>query len=559
MKMGHPIRPGTENEPHGASRGCAISAPAQRQFPECSNRAVIVTPGHHPRLAPCGTHARAMHRAGYTLVFFAMLMFALMGLAALVIDIGFARLAQRQMQTAVDAAALEGLRFRDQIPDEWLNDPGTMAEIQAACGPHPALPQNPNDPSWQIWLNRVRRWAASRNVAFVFDDDLNPDNGDDGAFYDDDNPDPNAGQQFNVAGQFGAGPVLKFSDGAGSDPDLVASEFINDPTNPNSNPEIGSYPATPVYKPTRRDGTRGLELNIGDAIHGDMVAGRYIEDADHYDEDGNYIRSDFPTSMPDDSAFLVRMRRSNNFDGLDDVRNVSTHGPTVPYLFGRGSLFAVRDPEMVSDYLPRRHAMTARGTGIAGARRAKTVGVPSAALDLIGAAPFELTAAFWGTNWDEATDPDNMTPSSENDEIIIVQFDLSGSITRVGSPAQEGHRINVGSPMAIGDTTVLNSVAPAESDLPLQAYVPLVTPVEDTDGTATKRIVGFGLVTAEAADDPGTSEVEIRMRRSISRVGAENASATIAKQVYSPNIDWVAVFTQHHSVTLPLLAPASVR
>jgi hypothetical protein len=45
------------------------------------------------------------------MVLFAMLLFGMMALAALVIDIGFARLAQRQMQSASDSAALEGLRF----------------------------------------------------------------------------------------------------------------------------------------------------------------------------------------------------------------------------------------------------------------------------------------------------------------------------------------------------------------------------------------------------------------------------------------------------------------
>ncbi len=40
---------------------------------------------------------------------FAIMFLGLMGLAALVIDMGFARLAQRQMQSAVDTAALEGL------------------------------------------------------------------------------------------------------------------------------------------------------------------------------------------------------------------------------------------------------------------------------------------------------------------------------------------------------------------------------------------------------------------------------------------------------------------
>ena len=55
---------------------------------------------------------KAADRAGYALVLFVMIFFGLMGLAALVIDMGFARLAQNQMQTAVDCAALEGLRWR---------------------------------------------------------------------------------------------------------------------------------------------------------------------------------------------------------------------------------------------------------------------------------------------------------------------------------------------------------------------------------------------------------------------------------------------------------------
>ncbi len=45
---------------------------------------------------------RGGNREGYAAVLFVLLFFGLMGLAALVIDIGFARLAQRQMQTAAD-------------------------------------------------------------------------------------------------------------------------------------------------------------------------------------------------------------------------------------------------------------------------------------------------------------------------------------------------------------------------------------------------------------------------------------------------------------------------
>ena len=48
------------------------------------------------------------HRRGYTLAFFAMLLFTFMALAALVIDIGFARLTHQQLRIAADSAAVEG-------------------------------------------------------------------------------------------------------------------------------------------------------------------------------------------------------------------------------------------------------------------------------------------------------------------------------------------------------------------------------------------------------------------------------------------------------------------
>ena len=90
---------------------------------------------------------------------FVMLAFAFFALAALVIDLGFVRLAQRQMQTAADTAALEGLRWRDD---------GQSLGI---------------DPHQQ----------ASAMAANVFDDDLNPADGD----------------PLN----FGAGPVVGFQGG----------------------------------------------------------------------------------------------------------------------------------------------------------------------------------------------------------------------------------------------------------------------------------------------------------------------------------------------------------
>ncbi|MEZ6129766.1 MAG: Tad domain-containing protein [Planctomycetaceae bacterium] len=487
---------------------------------------------------PCKS-STGRSRSGYILVFFAMILFGIMAMAALVIDIGFARLTQQQMQTAVDAAAIEGLRFRDGIPDAWLNDPDTMAEIEAACGTSPPLPQDPNDPDWQTWLNCARRRAASRTVALVFDDDLDPLNGDDGAFYDAANPDPNAGEQFNVAGKFGAGPVLEFTGGEGSDPDLAASQFINDPDNPNSNSGIGSLPAMPVYKPTRSDGTPGLEFNIGDEIHGDMVARNYAADADHDDEGENYVRSDFQTAG--DSAFLVRMRRTNNFEGLDADTDVSTHGPPLPFLFGRGSL-AVRDIDMVSDYLPRRHGITVRGTGIADALPAMSVGLPDSTIMLPGLARFGLSRS---EAWDRLIVDDPVTWSLSNGVISNPHGGVVGRFFSFG--AIESMPVSIGREVPRESSPI---------DGTYTGYLPIYDEVDSVD-----RVVAFGIATAQASSAGAT----VTITREPARIASTNASAVLCyPRPAGTSVDeWRSVLDRilpvDASVGDVLLAPVSVR
>lgn len=108
-------------------------------------------------------------RGGYAMVLLATLLFGLMAMAALVIDLGFARLAQRQLQSAADAAALEGLRGQGSAASTYED----------------------------------RQAAAEQLVVWTFDDDLNPTNGDGGAF--------------------GAGPIVNFS---GGQPGLQASPWM---------------------------------------------------------------------------------------------------------------------------------------------------------------------------------------------------------------------------------------------------------------------------------------------------------------------------------------------
>jgi hypothetical protein len=133
-----------------------------------------------------------VRRRGYTLVFYAMCLFAFMALAALVIDIGLVRLTQRQMQTAVDSSTVEGLRGDGEVDYE------------------------------------TRRESARQFAVWHFDDDLD-ESTDDGAF------------DFG-SGQFGAGPEVQFSGFAGVDPALSAGQTMS------VNPE------SPVYKPVMMNG-----------------------------------------------------------------------------------------------------------------------------------------------------------------------------------------------------------------------------------------------------------------------------------------------------------------
>jgi Flp pilus assembly protein TadG len=57
--------------------------------------------------------SRRRARRGSVLVMYAMLFFAIFGIAAVVIDLGTARLTHYEMQSVADTAAVEGVRNRD--------------------------------------------------------------------------------------------------------------------------------------------------------------------------------------------------------------------------------------------------------------------------------------------------------------------------------------------------------------------------------------------------------------------------------------------------------------
>jgi hypothetical protein len=317
------------------------------------------------------------------LVQFALIVFALLGLLSLIIDVGYARLTQAQMQQAADSAALEGLRQRNV----GVVDPATGLVV--------------DDPFASDCLRRV---AANRVVRWTFDDDFDEASGD--------------------AYQYGAGPVLDLTGGTGS---LHAFDTVRVPEG------AATYDPDP-------------QLNQQNAVYGDMVSGRYCYSADpraseglaHADTDslvceepqrgeGMYARNDFnpspaspapPAGLPscpapdqeapdpwplpssgslngdDDSAFLVRLRRSNELGefGVQTEPDVASSGPSLPLIFARGTLLRGDDP--ASAYSPRRDGLTVRATAIARTRPALHVGLPQANPARPGVTPFALRDAF---------------------------------------------------------------------------------------------------------------------------------------------------------------------
>jgi hypothetical protein len=299
--------------------------------------------------------ARRRRRGGYVLVIFAMMSVGLLGLAAVVIDLGLARATQAQMQTAVDAAALEGLRERDRDVH--------VASVTTA----------------QRDLNR--RLAASRRQALVHDGNFDPslpDGPDDAVL--------------------GAGPNITLTGGIGelnASADLAVG--VERLYRPRRAPVASEGEVVPEF---------GLELNAGlgldprNVVHGDLVAGTWDRAALVHTESDLYIRTDFAPAPPGDDdasatapSFLARLRRTSDLDGLDAIPGVSTGGElALPFLFGLGSAIKTNDP--AEPYQPRRDGITVRATAIADGRPVVAVGPPVAGATY-GVLPFSISSTTW--------------------------------------------------------------------------------------------------------------------------------------------------------------------
>lgn len=279
----------------------------------------------------------------------ALLFFGFFGIAAVVIDMGLVRVTQRQMQSAADTAALEGLRSRDQnlafCEMNGLNPQqcDTLGLDEKQC----------NDLGLSEEQCESFRLTNRRTIAAAM---------------------------AQAASLNGAGPDVKLSGGLG---DPFNSSQLIEPSN------FGPYTPTPV----------DLQTNAANRPHGDMVSGVYCPDpagCDH-SEAPDYTRADLSAPDPTQAApsFLVRLRRTNDFQGLDNVDGVSSTGPPIPFLFGRGTAIRKNDDPDVgnpNDYDPRTNGLTVRATAIADARPAMRIGT---AADPLGMMPFSLNRSCW--------------------------------------------------------------------------------------------------------------------------------------------------------------------
>jgi hypothetical protein len=400
---------------------------------------------------------------GSVLIFFIFLVFGIFAIAAGVIDVGFARMTQVEMQVASDGASLIGLREKD----------------------------NPNiDPSMQ---DQERRIKASQNVSYVFDDDFD---------------------LSNDERNFGAGPVFNLSPGL---------------TNANASQTI-LLPTSPVYDPQ-------LQLNDEQNLaHGDQVSGNYDPLAQHIETD-DYQRSDF-TPVAEGNAFLVRMRRTNDFEGLDNQDNVSSSGPAIPFLFARGSLMGSPDPTL--DYAPRFHGIAVRSTSIATSQPARIIGTPQAGL---GAVPFILSRGFW----------DNLLISSGDNIQISIYLDSNGilySDAELTTPIGQYVFADASmiTPISIG-MGVGVAVTPSASALSSDGYVGVSDNI-----SSVERIIGFGRVSLNVTD-PGPPVI-LQLTKYSRRMAHENASALLIQNFsgISPE-DLNLVLAANSAFDQPLEAP----
>ena len=445
------------------------------------------------------------------LVQIALIAFALSGLLSLVIDIGYARLTQSQMQNAADSAALEGLRARDAVRNPANGNPVAYA---SDC---------------------LRRAAANRMVHYTFDDDFDYASGD-----------PNY--------SFGGGPVLAHDDGVTS---AHALQTI-------------TVPDPHVYKPDLQMNQQNAVY--GDMVSGRFCyttepvpseGGAYeLQDlvcTESQHATGNYSRSDFNPNLTvpglpatvgecpapdavqttplaggtgdltgvDDGAFLVRLRRSTDFADMPNQMEdgVGSSGPSLPLTFGKGTTIQGDDPN--GGYSVRRDGLTVRATAISNVRPAWRLGVPQTNPATPAIAPFILSDACV------------QNPTGAAVTLTVSVNPLTGNITRTGAGGGGCNTGAIVGRFVAGALTLrtVGAIAPVAGVTTNCFAVPPITrrfgPVFSQMTVGPARVIGFAqvdLVHGNCPINPG-APFNATITRHASTIAPRNASAIVSERL----------------------------
>jgi hypothetical protein len=463
-------------------------------------------------------------RHGHVLIWFALMAFALMGLAAMVIDMGIVRVTQLRMQSAADAAALEGLRGRDL----YLTQPTYLADALYRSNWDPAHPDS------------ARRAAASQLIQLITAD-------------------------HGTKGYNGMGPILQLTDGIPlGDSGFNAAQTIS---------LIGDYQPS-------------LEPNLGDDPRGDMIAGSYNGDGPGilHTEGADFSRTDFVPSSVSGSpppnqanAFLVRLRRSN-----DSVASpVGSSGPPLVYLFGNGSLLAssakaqgitVRATS-IANAVPANSAGQPLVSVNTNPLPTPVPGSTGSIPDPNGTNPpvgtgFVIYFSAW-QGWQQ------QIQQSKSPLQIEARVATSGILTdsnnnpigyTVGPPTQQQQYLTLGvsmtaNPPADPSAFVANMLGQFPGKF---GYVPIV---DDPTQVAANLLIGFGYAQIAPASSGGDRFLMTLLPETV--IAPDNASAVVVAPVLPAAAyqQWVRQLTtvlkspDYQSLTSlnPLLAPALVR
>ena len=128
------------------------------------------------------------------------------------------------------------------------------------------------------------------------------------------------------------------------------------------------------------------------------------------------------------------MRRTNNLNGLDQEPGISSSGPTLPVLFGRGSLMARSGS---GSQLSVASGITVRATAIAGPQPAKTVGplynnTGGTLTAVAQLAPFAIRSDLWTQVSGGTAMTVNPLVAGSGAMILDSQFQIT--LTAIGQP-----------------------------------------------------------------------------------------------------------------------------